>query len=82
MIKFLQNFFCLKTILQKIQVSQAQSNWFIFQEAAAYKDRGAQICTLRIWIGLSKFDNSYAQLWWNLFSETIIAQSIPETKNM
>ena len=66
-----------------MQVSQAQSNWFIFQEAAAYKDRGAQICTPRIWIGLSKFDNSYAQLWWEFFLlKRLLLKVIPETKNM
>ena len=39
-VKFLRTFFCLQTILQKIQISKAQSNWFIFQEEAAYKRQG------------------------------------------
>ena len=30
----------LTNCLQKIQVSQAQSNWFSFQEAATYKRQG------------------------------------------
>ena len=37
--------FCLQTLLQKIQVSQAQSNWFSFQGAATYKKTGARRST-------------------------------------
>ena len=32
--------FGLQNVLQKIQVSQTQSNWFSFQEAATYKRQG------------------------------------------
>ena len=32
--------FCLQTVLQKMQVSKAQSDWLVFQEAIAYKRQG------------------------------------------
>ena len=33
-------FFNLQAVLQKMQVSQSQSKWFVFQEAVAYKRQG------------------------------------------
>ena len=70
MLNYRQNFskiiFCLQTALEKIQVSQAQSNWFSFQETATYKRQGhadlhnpdmnriewvrQQLCTVMVWV--------------------------------
>ena len=34
------NFFRLQTVLQKVQVSQVESNWLVFQKVAAFKRHG------------------------------------------
>ena len=36
-VKFLQVFFLLSDCPMKVKVSQAESNWFAFKEAPAYK---------------------------------------------
>ena len=35
--------FCLQTVLQNIQFSQAQSNWFSFQDASTYRQVHADL---------------------------------------
>ena len=34
------HFFYMQTLLQKMHINQAQSNWFVFQEVSIHKREG------------------------------------------
>ena len=81
--KFLQNFICLQSFLQKGNVSQTQGNWFVFLESVAYKRQWCTDLHNPIWIGLNESDYSYTVMLWEFFPLYLsLVKVIPETQSM
>ena len=67
-VKFLHIFFFLQNVPEKIQVSQAQNNLFVFQEAAAYKRQGR--ADLLFWMMVNKASTHLYTLGDNIYIRT------------
>ena len=59
--------FAYKLSYKKSKSVKHRVSGSFFRRYQLIKDRGTQICTPPIWIGLNEFDNSHVRLWCELF---------------
>ena len=59
--------FCIQMSYKRYKPVKYRVICSLFTRQQFIKDRGMQICTPPIWIGLNEFDNSYARLWLSSF---------------